>query len=41
MKQKHMEDGVYFRQRFGISLDDKLSKIVTRVNSISSKDFEY
>jgi len=36
-----MAHGEYFQKKFGISIDDKLSKIVTRVNDLNSKDFEY
>lgn len=40
--QKQMQkEGEYFQQKFGISIDEKLSKIITRVNGLNSKDFEY
>jgi len=41
MKKKHISDGRHFQKRFGISIDDKVSRIVTRVSDLNSKDFEY
>ena len=41
MRSKQLREGEYFKQKFGITLDEKLSKILTRVNGLSSKDFEY
>jgi len=40
-QKTQIKEGAYFEQKFGISIDDKLSKIIARVNKLNSKDFEY